>query len=75
VGGYATPWGALILAPILYGLPLLAPPAIQAWRIVIYGALLVVVLVLKPEGLITRRFVYTLGSVLSGTRKKRDSLS
>jgi branched-chain amino acid transport system permease protein len=69
VGGYGTQWGALILAPILYGLPLLFPPAIQAWRIVIYGALLVLVLVLKPEGFITRRFVYTVGSFLSGNRR------
>jgi hypothetical protein len=63
------------MAPILYGVPLLFPPAIQAWRIVIYGALLVVVLVLKPEGFITRRFVYTLGSLLSGNRKNRDTLT
>jgi branched-chain amino acid transport system permease protein len=75
VGGYATQWGAFIMAPILYGVPLLFPPAIQAWRIVIYGALLVLVLVLKPEGFITRRFVYTLGSLLSGSRKNRDTLT
>ncbi len=70
VGGYATQWGALVVAPILYGVPLLFPPAIQSWRIVIYGALLILVLVLKPEGFLTRRFVYTLGSFLSGHRKK-----
>ena len=38
VGGYATQWGTVVLAPILYGVPLLFPPAIQEWRIVIYGA-------------------------------------
>jgi branched-chain amino acid transport system permease protein len=75
VGGYATQWGPFIMAPILYGVPLLFPPAIQAWRIVIYGALLVLVLVLKPEGFITRRFVYTLGSLLSGNRKNRDAIT
>jgi ABC-type branched-subunit amino acid transport system permease subunit len=75
VGGYATQWGSLVLAPILYGVPLLFPSAIQAWRIVIYGALLVLVLVLKPEGFITRRFVYNLGSLLSGNRKSVDKLS
>jgi branched-chain amino acid transport system permease protein len=74
VGGYATQWGSLVLAPILYGVPLLFPPAIQSWRIVIYGALLVLVLVLKPEGFITRRFVYTIESFLSGRRKKRNTL-
>ena len=75
VGGYATPWGTVVLAPILYGVPLLFPPAIQEWRIVIYGAVLVIVLVLKPEGFITRRFVVTIESFLSGDRKKRNSLT
>ncbi|HET6450682.1 MAG TPA: branched-chain amino acid ABC transporter permease [Spirochaetia bacterium] len=72
VGGYSTPWGTVVLAPILYGVPLLFPPAIQEWRIVIYGAALVLVLVLKPEGFVTRRFVVSVESFLSGaTRKKR----
>lgn len=72
VGGYATPWGTVVLAPILYGVPLLFPSWLQEWRIVIYGAVLVLVLVLKPEGFITRRFVVTIESFLSGDRKKRD---
>ncbi|MGA2480395.1 MAG: branched-chain amino acid ABC transporter permease, partial [Spirochaetia bacterium] len=52
VGGYATMWGSLVLAPILFGIPLLFPSEIQTWRIVIYGAALILVLVLKPEGFI-----------------------
>ncbi len=75
VGGYATQWGTVVLAPILYGVPLLLPPEIQEWRIVIYGAALVLVLVLKPEGFITRRFVVSIESFLSGSRKKRNTLS
>jgi branched-chain amino acid transport system permease protein len=74
VGGYATPWGTVVLAPILYGVPLLFPPSIQEWRIVIYGALLVLVLVLKPEGFVTRRFVISVETFLSGIRKKRNIL-
>jgi branched-chain amino acid transport system permease protein len=72
VGGYATQWGALILAPILYGIPLFFPSAIQEWRIVIYGAMLILVLVLKPEGFVTRRFVCSIESFLSGNRRKRN---
>jgi branched-chain amino acid transport system permease protein len=72
VGGYATQWGSLILAPILYGVPLLFPSAIQEWRIVIYGASLILVLVLKPEGFITRRFVRSIESFLSGRSGRRD---
>jgi len=41
----------VVPAPIQYSLPLLFPPAIASWRIVIYGVLLILVLLLKPEGL------------------------
>ena len=70
VGGYSTLWGSLLAAPVLWGGPLLFPPAIQSWRIVIYGVLLVTVLVLKPEGIITRRFVFRIGKFLSPRRKE-----
>jgi branched-chain amino acid transport system permease protein len=69
VGGYSTQWGSLIAAPILYGLPLFFPPEVQSWRIVIYGVMLIFVLVLKPEGFITRKFVYSLGFALSRKRE------
>ncbi len=55
VGGYSTMWGSLVAAPLLYGLSLVLPPEVASWRIVIYGAILIVMLVLKPEGFITRR--------------------
>ncbi len=71
VGGYATQWGTVVTAPILYGAPLLFPPEIQSWRIVIYGALLILVLVLKPEGFVTPRFVRSIETFLSGKRRKR----
>jgi branched-chain amino acid transport system permease protein len=72
VGGYATQWGSLVVAPILYGLPMLLPSAVQSWRIVIYGAALILVLVLKPEGFVTRRFVVKLERTLSARRRGRD---
>ncbi len=72
VGGYATLWGTVVIAPILYGVPLLFPPEIQEWRVVIYGALLILVLVLKPEGFITPRFVRSIETFLSGKRRKRN---
>ncbi len=72
VGGYSTLWGTVVAAPILYGVPLLFPPEVQSWRIVIYGALLILVLVLKPEGFITPRFVRTIETLLSGNRRKRN---
>ncbi|MFZ3109948.1 MAG: branched-chain amino acid ABC transporter permease [Rectinemataceae bacterium] len=70
VGGYSTLWGSLLMAPILYGVPLLFPPEIQSWRMVIYGVILIVILVVKPEGFITRKFVYNIGIRLSRKREK-----
>lgn len=70
VGGYSTMWGVVIAAPALWGIPLLFPPAIQSWRIVIYGVLLLVVLVLKSEGIITRRFVYKIEQFLTPKKRK-----
>jgi ABC-type branched-subunit amino acid transport system permease subunit len=70
VGGYATMWGTVLAAPALYGLTLILPPAVASWRIVIYGAILIAVLVLKPEGFITRRLVYKLENTLSRRRRR-----
>lgn len=70
VGGYATMWGTVLAAPALYGLSLILPPAVASWRIVIYGAILIAVLVLKPEGFITRRLAYKLETTLSRWRKR-----
>lgn len=77
VGGYKTLWGTVLAAPILYGGPLLFPPEIASWRIVIYGALLIFVLVLKPEGFITTRFVYRVEALLSrkGTKQSLSTNS
>ncbi len=70
VGGYATMWGTVLAAPALYGLSLILPPAVASWRIVIYGAILIAVLVLKPEGFITRRLAYKLETTLSRWRRR-----
>ena len=57
VGGHTVPWGVLIATPILWGAPLLLPESVQSWRVVLYAVTLVVVLLAKPEGLVTRRTV------------------
>ncbi len=74
VGGYTTLWGTVLAAPVLYGVPLLFPPAIASWRIVIYGALLIIVLALKPEGFITTRFVYNVERIFARKRLERPPL-
>jgi len=68
IGGYTTLWGVLLAVPILWGLPFLLPEAVQSWRIVIYGVLLVVILLIKPEGIITRPLLRRVGSLLGRGR-------
>jgi branched-chain amino acid transport system permease protein len=54
VGGRFTMWGAVIAAPILFGLPRWLPHSLAQYSNYIYGALLVIVLILRPQGVITR---------------------
>jgi branched-chain amino acid transport system permease protein len=53
-GGYTTQWGVLIAAPILWGLPMILPESLQSWKNVFYALVLILILTLKPEGIITR---------------------
>lgn len=50
-------WGPLIAAPILWGAPLLLPTEVASWRQIIYGVLLIVILLVRPEGAVTRQVV------------------
>ncbi len=70
VGGYSTMWGTLLAAPILWGFPLILPESLQAWNIVIYGILLVIILLLKPEGIITRVMVQRVENIRLFSGKK-----
>lgn len=70
VGGYTTMWGVIISALFLQGIPLLFPSSIASWRQVIYGGLLVIIILLRPEGLITRRLLWSLKSKLPCNSKR-----
>jgi branched-chain amino acid transport system permease protein len=54
VGGRLTMWGVLLFAPILWGIPEFAPSAIGQWRNVMFGAIIIAILVFRPEGVITK---------------------
>jgi branched-chain amino acid transport system permease protein len=53
IGGRHTMWGVFIAVPVLWGLPDWLPPAAAPYSKFIYGALLILVLVFRPSGLIT----------------------
>ncbi len=48
-------WGVVVSVPILEGMQLLLPSAIASWRQVIYALTLIVIILLLPGGLITKR--------------------
>lgn len=54
VGGTFTMWGAFIFAPLLWGVTLIIPNQISVWRNVIFGMLLIIILILRPDGVITK---------------------
>ena len=54
VGGTSTLWGVVIMVPILWGVPLAVPGYIAQWKDIIIGVVLIAVLLVRPEGLITR---------------------
>ncbi len=64
LGGYTTMWGPLLAAPVLWGLPLLLPQEVASWKMIIYGVLLIVILLVRPEGAITRQVAARVRSIV-----------
>ena len=62
----AMPWGCLISAPMLWVFPRVLPEGIVQYTNMIYGAILVIVMVFFPQGLITRRGVSRLAGLIHG---------
>ncbi len=61
VGGRATMWGVLIFAPILWGIPEFSPDIIGQWRNIFFASIIIALLVLRPEGVINKRFIRKIG--------------
>ncbi len=54
VGGMYTMWGPIIAAPILWVFTQILPDSLKTFGIIIYGALLIVMLLARPSGVIDR---------------------
>lgn len=57
IGGYTTMWGVVVFAPILWAVGAFLPLAIAAWKDIIFGSLLIIILILRPEGVIDKNVV------------------
>lgn len=54
IGGRYTMWGAIISVPILWGLPQWVPHAVAEYTNILYGALLIIIIIARPEGIVSR---------------------
>ena len=61
VGGHSTMWGVVISVPVFQGLHLILPSAVASWLQVIYAVTLIVVILVLPGGLITKRMLVKVG--------------
>jgi len=57
VGGSTTMWGVAIFTPILWAITVFLPGNVAEWRNIIYSVLLIVVLLLRPDGVIDRELI------------------
>lgn len=58
VGGRYTQWGVLISAPLLWSINTFMPTSVQKLSNYIYAVILIVILMARPEGLITRKLTH-----------------
>ena len=47
-------WGVIFFTPILWGIPLILPHSLAVFKNLIYGFLLMVILIIRPEGVIDK---------------------
>jgi branched-chain amino acid transport system permease protein len=57
VGGRHTPWGPLLMAPVLWLMPEFLPSQIAQFRNIFFALIIIVSLLLRPEGVITKSLV------------------
>ena len=70
IGGRQTMWGAVFAAPVLTGLPHWLPYEISNYSRIIYGVLLVTVLILRPQGVITRGLLQRISKGIGRMRRR-----
>lgn len=64
VGGRWTPWGSLIFAPFLWLFPEFFPPEIAELRNIALGIIVMIFLLTRPNGIITKRVVFNVEETL-----------
>ena len=73
VGGRFTQWGVIISAPLLWSINVYMPEAVQKLSNYIFAGLLIIVLMLRPEGLVTRKMILRIKNFFKGLFRKKAS--
>jgi branched-chain amino acid transport system permease protein len=78
VGGRYTQWGVIISAPVLWSLNVYVPDSVQKLSNYIYAVVLILVLMLRPEGLVTRSMILKVKTffvnLFSGKGKRKQAV-
>jgi len=72
VGGRFTQWGVIISAPLLWSINVYMPEAVQKLSNYIFAGLLIIVLMLRPEGIVTRKMVLRVKNFFKGLFSKKQ---
>ncbi len=59
-GGMFTMWGTVIASPVLWGISQFLPEMLKSFSNIIYAVLLIVMLLIRPNGIIDRKIVETI---------------
>jgi len=74
LGGSSTMWGVVIFTPILWGFPLILPEQIAKWKDSIYGLLLIITMLILPEGIITKKLIFNMNMKIRNFFVKRKGV-
>lgn len=65
VGGRYTQWGPIISAPLLWSITIFMPRSVQRLSNYIYAGILILILMLRPEGIVTRSMLHKIKTFFS----------
>ena len=72
IGGSYSMWGTLVFAPMMWGLNQIIPQKFVDYVDFVFGALLILILVLRPEGAIDRRLIGNIRQLFRWLRAKKE---
>jgi branched-chain amino acid transport system permease protein len=75
VGGMYTMWGIVISAPVLWSIGQFLPRNMTGLSVIVYGVLLIVILLVRPSGIIERKTISKICRVVRGFSGRSKSIN